>query len=156
MPTGWSTQIMGSSFRRGLNSEMVAFSTTLAVQPSPLYKSNWEKSKMAVSYFVYPAIWLAQMFYYSFQVKPNQKTDWPLFFGKDFTFWQSDKEIYWHNHVIQKYKNSKIFFCFSLWYFYDMSIYIHSFFKCKYWTPPDLVLLLCLSFIYCAVGHCMT
>ena len=45
-----STQIMGSSFRRGLSSKVVKFSTRFTVQPSPLYKINGEKSKMAASY----------------------------------------------------------------------------------------------------------
>ena len=40
-----STQIMGGEFRKGLNSEVVTFSTRLAVQPSPLYKSNGEKAR---------------------------------------------------------------------------------------------------------------
>ena len=35
--TGQSTLIMWSSFRRGLNSEVVAFSTTLAIQPFFIY-----------------------------------------------------------------------------------------------------------------------
>ena len=47
---GRAIQIMGGSFRRGLNSEVVNFSTRLAVQPSPLYKSNGKESKMAASY----------------------------------------------------------------------------------------------------------
>ena len=40
-----SIQIMGGSFRRGLNSEVVTLSTRLAVQPSPLYKSNGRKAR---------------------------------------------------------------------------------------------------------------
>ena len=43
VPMGRSTQIMGGSFRQGLNSEVVTFLTKLAVQPSPLCKSNGEK-----------------------------------------------------------------------------------------------------------------
>ena len=58
VPMGRSTKIMGGSFRRGLNSKVVTFSTRLAVQPSPLYKSNGEKSKMAASYFcILPSDW---------------------------------------------------------------------------------------------------
>ena len=37
-----STEIMRGTFGWGLNPEVVTFSTTLAVQPSPLYKSNGE------------------------------------------------------------------------------------------------------------------
>ena len=51
VPMGPSTQIEGGSFRRGLSSEIVTFSTRLAVQLSPLYKRNGEKSKMAVPIF---------------------------------------------------------------------------------------------------------
>ena len=40
---GRSTQIMGGSFRRGLNTDVVTFSTILAVQPSPLNKTNGGK-----------------------------------------------------------------------------------------------------------------
>ena len=47
-----------AGFKRGLNSEVVTFSTRLAVQPSPLYKSNGGKSKMAASYFcILPSDW---------------------------------------------------------------------------------------------------
>ena len=48
---GRSTQIIEGSFRRGLNSEVITFSTRLAVQHSAKYKSNGEKIKMAASYF---------------------------------------------------------------------------------------------------------
>ena len=48
---GQSTQIMGSSFRRGLHSEVVTFLTRLAIQPLPLYQSNGEKRKTAASCF---------------------------------------------------------------------------------------------------------
>ena len=48
---GPSTLIMGGNFRRGLNSEIVTFSTRLAVQLLPLYKRDGEKSKMAVPIF---------------------------------------------------------------------------------------------------------
>ena len=58
VPMDRSTQIMGGSFRRGLNSEVVTFSTRLAVQPSHLYKSNGEKINMAASYFcTLPSDW---------------------------------------------------------------------------------------------------
>ena len=40
---GLSTKIMKGSFRRGLNLEEVTFSTKLAVQPTPQYKSHKEK-----------------------------------------------------------------------------------------------------------------
>ena len=40
-----SCQIMGDSFKRGLNSEVVTFSTILAVEPYPLYKCNWKKAR---------------------------------------------------------------------------------------------------------------
>ena len=59
VPMGRSTQIMGGtggSFWRGLNSEAVTFPTRLAGQPSPMYKSNGAKSKMATPLFLYPAI----------------------------------------------------------------------------------------------------
>ena len=66
---GRSTQIMGGSFRRGLHSEMVTFSIRLAVQPSPLYKSHGEKSKMAASYFcILPPDW-PKWIYSSIQVQ---------------------------------------------------------------------------------------
>ena len=42
---GRSTQIMGGSFRRGLNSEAVTFSTRLAVQPSPCTKVLGKKAR---------------------------------------------------------------------------------------------------------------
>ena len=52
-----------------LNAEVVTFSTRLAVQPSPLYKSKGRQSKMAVSYlcilFVIGFEWL----YSSLQVQ---------------------------------------------------------------------------------------
>ena len=35
--------IVGGSFRQGLNSEVVTFSTRLAVQSSPLFKNNGKK-----------------------------------------------------------------------------------------------------------------
>ena len=66
---GRSNQIMGGSFRRGLHSEVVTFSTRLAVQPSPLYKSNGAKSNMAASYFcILPSDWL-KLVYSSIQVQ---------------------------------------------------------------------------------------
>ena len=69
VPMGRSTQIMGGNFRRGLHSDVVTFSTRLAVQPSPLYKSNGEKSKMAAPYFcILPSDW-PKCTYYSFQVQ---------------------------------------------------------------------------------------
>ena len=69
VPIGQSTQIMGGSFRRGLNSEVVTFSNRLAVQPSPLYKINGKKNKMAASYFcMLPSDWPKQ-FYPSIQVQ---------------------------------------------------------------------------------------
>ena len=40
-----SIEIMGGSVRRGLNSEVITFSTGLAVQSRPLYKSNWKKAR---------------------------------------------------------------------------------------------------------------
>ena len=65
---GQSTHIIGGSFRRGLNS-VVTFSTRLAVQPLPLYKSNGRKSKMAASYFcIQPSDWPVGL-YASIQVK---------------------------------------------------------------------------------------
>ena len=39
-----SAQIMGGSSRQRLNSRVFTFSTRLAVQPSPLHKSNGRKS----------------------------------------------------------------------------------------------------------------
>ena len=60
---------MGGSFRRGLHSEVVTFSTRLAVQPSPLYKSNGAKSNMAASYFrILPSDW-PKLVYSSIQVQ---------------------------------------------------------------------------------------
>ena len=56
VPMDWSTQIMGGEFRKRMNSEVVTFSTRLAVQPSPLHKSNGEKARwqppISVSYFL--------------------------------------------------------------------------------------------------------
>ena len=49
---GPSTQIMGGSFRRGLHSKVVTFSTRLADQPSPLYKSNGKKGRWQPPIFV--------------------------------------------------------------------------------------------------------
>ena len=72
---GRSTQIMGGSFRRGLHSEVDTFSTRLAVQPSPLYKSNGEKSKMAASYFCFlPSDW-PKWIYSSIQVQLYDSTN---------------------------------------------------------------------------------
>ena len=67
VPMGRSAQIMGGSFRQGLNSEAVTFSTRLAVQPPTLYKSNREKSKMAASYFCILPNGLPKWFYSSTQ-----------------------------------------------------------------------------------------
>ena len=53
MSMGRSTQIMGGSVRRGLNSEVVTFSTRLAGQPSPLYKSNGKKARLQPPIFVF-------------------------------------------------------------------------------------------------------
>ena len=64
-----STQIVGGSFRRGLNSDVVTFSTRLAVQPPTLYKSNGEKSKMAASYVFILPNGLSKWFYSSIQVQ---------------------------------------------------------------------------------------
>ena len=49
VPMGRSTQILGGSFRQGLNSEVVTFSTRLAFQFSPLYKSDGEKASLLSS-----------------------------------------------------------------------------------------------------------
>ena len=46
--------IMGGSFSQGLYSEVVAFSTGLAVQPFPMYKSNGEKQDGSLP-VLYPA-----------------------------------------------------------------------------------------------------
>ena len=51
-----STQIMGGSFRQGLNSEVDTFSPRLDFQPSPLYKSN---------------IWLPPIFVSCLLIGPN-------------------------------------------------------------------------------------
>ena len=48
------SQIMGGSFSQGLYSQVVAFSTRLAVQPFPLYKNNGEKQNVSLP-FLYPA-----------------------------------------------------------------------------------------------------
>ena len=57
-------RLWGGSFRRGLNSELVTFSTARAVQPSLLYKSNGWKSKMAASHFcILPPDWPGPLFY---------------------------------------------------------------------------------------------
>ena len=45
------TQIMGGSFRRELNLEVVTFSTRLAVQSTPMFKIDEGKIKMAAFYF---------------------------------------------------------------------------------------------------------
>ena len=50
----WSIQIMGGSFRQGLNSDVV-ISTGLTVQPLPLYNSNGDRARWQ------PAIWLARI-----------------------------------------------------------------------------------------------
>ena len=54
-----SIQITGGSFRQGLNSDVVTFSTTLTVQTSPLYKSKLvKKRKMAApSFCILPSDW---------------------------------------------------------------------------------------------------
>ena len=49
---GQSTQIMGSSFRRGLHSEVSTFLTRLAIQPLPLYQINGEKARWQPPIFV--------------------------------------------------------------------------------------------------------
>ena len=49
---GRSTQIMGGSFRRGLNTDVVTFSTRLAVQPSPMYKSIGKRARWQPPVFV--------------------------------------------------------------------------------------------------------
>ena len=126
MPIGWSTQIMGGSLRQGLYSEVVAFSTTLAVQSLHLYKSNCEKGKIAASYFCILPYDLPKRLNYSIQVK-HYATDWPLFYGKVFTFWQSNWEVYWHDYVIQGEKYTFMYFIvIFLWYGYldltDISI----------------------------------
>ena len=67
---GRSTHIMGGSVRRALNSEVITFSTRLAVQPSSLYKKKvrGQKSKMAASYFcILPFDW-PEWIYSSIQV----------------------------------------------------------------------------------------
>ena len=43
---------MGGSFRRGLHSEVVTFSTRLAVQPPHLYKSNVRNARRQPPNFV--------------------------------------------------------------------------------------------------------
>ena len=69
VPMCRSTQIMGGSFRRGLTSELVTFSTARAVPPSLLYKSNGWKSKMAASHFcILPSDWPERL-YFSIQVQ---------------------------------------------------------------------------------------
>ena len=66
---GRSTQIVGGNFRRRLNSEVVTFSTRLAVQSSPVFISNGKKSKMTASYFcMLPSDW-PKRFYSSIQVE---------------------------------------------------------------------------------------
>ena len=52
--------IVGGSFSLGLYSEVVAFSTRLAVQPFPMYKSNGEKQD-GILPFLYAAFWMARM-----------------------------------------------------------------------------------------------
>ena len=52
---GQPTQIMGGSFRQGLNSEVVKFLTRLAVQPSPLYKkAGWQPPIFVSSHLIGP------------------------------------------------------------------------------------------------------
>ena len=46
------TQFMGGSFRQELHSKVVTFSTRLAGQPSPLYKSNGGKARLQPPLFV--------------------------------------------------------------------------------------------------------
>ena len=66
---GRFTQIMGYRFRRGLNTEVIPFSTKLAVQPSPQYKSNGKKSKMAASFFCILHSDCPKLIYSSIQVQ---------------------------------------------------------------------------------------
>ena len=65
---GRSTEIMGGSFRRGLISEMVTFSNTLAVQTSPVYKSNGEKTRCQLPILILSSDWL-KWFYFSVRVQ---------------------------------------------------------------------------------------
>ena len=59
---------MGGSFRRGLNSEVVTFSTRLAFRPLPLYKSNKEKMQDGSLILLYPVSpWPERL--YSIQVQ---------------------------------------------------------------------------------------
>ena len=60
VPMGRSTQIVGGSFRLGLNSKVVTFSTRLAVQSSPMFKSNGKKKQDDSFLFLYAAFQLAQ------------------------------------------------------------------------------------------------
>ena len=76
--------VVGGSFRRGLNSEVITFSTRLAVQSSPLFKSNGKKSKMKASYFcVLPSDW-HKRFYSSIQVQ---------FYGGRWTPGEADNQV---------------------------------------------------------------
>ena len=75
--------------------------------------------------FLYPACWLSRkafterLFTDQFRQICVQQTDWTLFLGIEFTFWPSEREIDWRNHVIQW--NEYIFTIFNkkfLWYEY--------------------------------------
>ena len=71
---GRPIQIMRGSFKRGLNSKVVAFSTRLAALHSPMYKSNGKiASKQKQPPILYPAFSLARralLLYFSKAKKP--------------------------------------------------------------------------------------
>ena len=101
----------------------------LCVDPQRLWEAvsdkGWIQKRLlcqlqllAASYDVYPDFWLACKVWlcYSGNALCNGLS---TTFGKAFTFWQSNRKFYRHNHIIQQ-KNT--FLCISLWYFYAMSI----------------------------------
>ena len=67
---------MGGSFRRGLNSEVVPFSNTLAVRPSLLYKTIRKKIKKTASYFFVSCLLIGPKgFTTLFKLSPMQQSD---------------------------------------------------------------------------------
>ena len=52
-----STLILGVNFRRGMHLDVLTFSTRLAVQPSPLYKSNGKKADDSPYFCILPSDW---------------------------------------------------------------------------------------------------
>ena len=73
---GQYTLFTGGSSRWGLNSEVVTFSTRLAVQPSSVYKRNGKRSKMAAPYFCILPSDRTKWIYSSIQDQLHAFTTW--------------------------------------------------------------------------------